>query len=69
MPQALNNVAVIYHYEGEKAKEVGNVEEAESFYDKAAEYWKQAIRIAPNNYLEAQNWLKTTGRSEMDVFF
>ena len=69
MPQALNNVAVIYHYEGEKAKESGNVEEAESFYDKAAEYWKQAIRIAPNNYLEAQNWLKTTGRSEMDVFF
>jgi tetratricopeptide (TPR) repeat protein len=69
MPQALNNVAVIYHYEGEKAKEAGNVEEAESFYDKAAEYWKQAIRIAPNNYLEAQNWLKTTGRSEMDVFF
>jgi tetratricopeptide (TPR) repeat protein len=60
MPQALNNIAVIYHYEGEKA---------ESFYDKAAEYWKQAIRIAPNNYLEAQNWLKTTGRSEMDVFF
>ncbi|MEL6582159.1 MAG: photosystem I assembly protein Ycf3, partial [Cyanobacteria bacterium J06621_12] len=26
-------------------------------------------RIAPNNYLEAQNWLKVTGRSEMDVFF
>jgi len=69
MPQALNNIAVIYHYEGEKAKEVGNVEQAESFYDKAAEYWKQAIRIAPNNYMEAQNWLKITGRSEMDVFF
>lgn len=69
MPQALNNIAVIYHYEGEKAKEVGNVEQAESFYDKAAEFWKQAIRIAPNNYMEAQNWLKVTGRSEMDVFF
>ena len=69
MPQALNNIAVIYHYEGEKAKEAGNVEQAESYYDKAAEYWKQAIRIAPNNYMEAQNWLKITGRSEMDVFF
>ncbi|MFM6108154.1 MAG: photosystem I assembly protein Ycf3, partial [Sphaerospermopsis kisseleviana] len=24
---------------------------------------------APNNYIEAQNWLKTTGRSQIDVFF
>lgn len=69
MPQSLNNVAVIYHHQGDKAKEAGRTEEAEALYDKAAEYWKQAIRIAPNNYMEAQNWLKTTGRSEMDVFF
>lgn len=69
MPQALNNVAVIYHYQGEQAREAGNGDEAEALYDRAAEYWKQAIRIAPNNYIEAQNWLKTTGRSEMDVFF
>ena len=69
MPSALNNIAVIYHYQGEKAKETGNLETAEALFDKAAEYWKQAIRIAPNNYIEAQNWLKITGRSEMDVFF
>lgn len=69
MPQSLNNVAVIYHHQGDKAKEAGKVDEAEALYDKAAEYWKQAVRIAPNNYMEAQNWLKTTGRSEMDVFF
>ena len=69
MPQALNNIAVLYHYQGEQAKEAGETEKAEAFYDKAAEYWKQAIRIAPNNYLEAQNWLRITGRSEMDVFF
>ncbi|OKH24791.1 photosystem I assembly protein [Hydrococcus rivularis NIES-593] len=69
MPSALNNIAVIYHYEGEKAKEAGQPQEAEAFFDKAAEYWKQAIRLAPNNYIEAQNWLKTTGRSEMDVYF
>ena len=68
-PSALNNIAVIYHYRGEQCKQEGEDEKAESFYDKAAEYWKQAIRLAPNNYLEAQNWLKTTGRSEMDVFF
>lgn len=69
MPQALNNIAVIYHYLGEQAKSESKSEEAEAFYDKAAEYWKQAIRLAPNNYIEAQNWLKITGRSEMDVFF
>lgn len=69
MPSALNNIAVIYHYQGEKAKSEGNANEAEALFDKAAEYWKQAIRLAPNNYIEAQNWLKITGRSEMDVFF
>jgi tetratricopeptide (TPR) repeat protein len=69
MPQALNNIAVIYHYKGDKAKAAGNEEESEAMYDKAAEYWKQAIRMAPNNYIEAQNWLKITGRSKMDIFF
>ena len=69
LPSALNNIAVIYHYQGERNKEAGEEEAAEAFFDKAAEYWKQAIRLAPNNYIEAQNWLKITGRSEMDVFF
>lgn len=69
MPQALNNIAVVYHYKGEQAKEAGQTEEAEEWFDKAAQYWIQAIRIAPNNYIEAQNWLKTTGRSKLDVFF
>jgi tetratricopeptide (TPR) repeat protein len=69
MPSVLNNIAVIYHFQGEKAREEGKEAEAEALYDKAAEYWKQAIRLAPNNYIEAQNWLKITGRSEIDVFF
>jgi tetratricopeptide (TPR) repeat protein len=69
LPQALNNIAVIYHYQGEKAKEAGDVDTAEALFDKAAEYWKRAIRIAPNNYLEAQNWIKNTGRSKSDVYF
>ena len=69
MPQALNNIAVLYHYEGEKVRQTGDSDQSEALFDKAAEYWKQAIRIAPNNYIEAQNWLKVTGRSEMDVFF
>jgi tetratricopeptide (TPR) repeat protein len=69
MPQALNNIAVIFHYQGDQAKDAGETEAAEELYDRAADYWKQAIRQAPNNYIEAQNWLKTTGRSTMDVFF
>ena len=69
LPQALNNIAVIFHYRGEKAKETGNSEEANSWFDQAAEYWKQAISLAPNNYIEAQNWLKITGRSNKEVFF
>ena len=69
LPQALNNVAVIYHYQGEKAKEAGDNEASDDLFDKAADYWKRAIRIAPNNYIEAQNWLKTSGRLHTDVFF
>jgi tetratricopeptide (TPR) repeat protein len=68
MPQALNNIAVIYHYKGDQAKAEGKGEDAEDWFDKAADYWKQAIRLAPNNYIEAQNWLKMTGRSGADVY-
>jgi tetratricopeptide (TPR) repeat protein len=68
LPQALNNVAVIYHYQGEQAAESGQMEEADDLFSKAADYWKRAIRIAPNNYIEAQNWLKTTGRSTIDIY-
>lgn len=67
LPQALNNIAVIYHYQGEKAKEAGEDELGEALFDKAADYWIRAIRMAPNNYIEAQNWLKTTGRSQIDI--
>lgn len=69
MPQALNNIAVIYHFQGDRAKEAGDSEAAEIFFDKAAEFWLRALRIAPNNYIEAQNWLKTTGRANIDAFF
>lgn len=69
LPQALNNIAVILHFQGERTKEAGDTDGAEALYNQAAEYWKQAISMAPNNYIEAQNWLKTTGRSTIDVFF
>lgn len=69
MCQALNNVAVILHSRGEEADAEGRKEEAEDLYDQAAAYWKEAISIAPNNYIEAQNWMKNTGRMTADVFF
>lgn len=66
---ALNNIACIYHFQGEKAKEAGDSDGGEALFDRAADYWIRAIRLAPNNYIEAQNWLKTTGRMQVDVFF
>ncbi|WP_103670702.1 photosystem I assembly protein Ycf3 [Pseudanabaena sp. BC1403] len=66
MPQALNNVAVIYHHKGENAQDE---EQSEKYFNIAADHWVRAIRLAPNNYIEAQNWLKTTGRADINLFF
>lgn len=62
LPQALNNIAVIYHYQGTKAAEKKEFELAQNMFDKAADYWRSAIKLAPNNYIEAQNWLKINGK-------
>ena len=62
LPQALNNIAVIYHYRGDQAIEAGQMHAAEALFDKAADYWKEAIRLAPANYIEAYNWLRRTER-------
>ena len=56
------NIAVIYHYRGEQAMELGQDQVSKILFDKAADYWLEAIRLAPDNYIEAQNWLKVTGR-------
>jgi tetratricopeptide (TPR) repeat protein len=66
MPQGLNNIAVIYHYKGDQTDDA---EAKEEFFTQATEYWVRAIRLAPNNYIEAQNWLKTTGRADINLFF
>ena len=65
LPQALNNIAVIYHSQALRAQSLEEdeyLELSKELFDKAAEYWKQAINLAPNNYIEARNWLQTTGR-------
>ena len=66
LPQALNNIAVIYHAEALRAQSLEYDEYREvskELFDKAAEYWIQAIKLAPDDsYLGARNWLKITGR-------
>jgi tetratricopeptide (TPR) repeat protein len=61
LPQALNNIACILHWRAEKSLEAGDAENAEILFKKAADYWREAIRLAPDNYLEASNWLQNTG--------
>ncbi len=67
MIQALNNTAVIYHYRVEQSEAAGDKSESDKLYDEAARYWLEAVRMAPNNYIEAQNWLKVTGRMKLDM--
>ena len=73
LPQALNNIAVIYHSSGLNTltminAEIDDIQQAEyralatEFFDKAGEYWRQALKLAPDNYPGARNWLKVSGR-------
>ena len=59
---ALNNIAVIYHYQGIKAAEKNCLSLSESLLQKATFYWTKVVKIDPNSYIEAWNWLKTTRR-------
>jgi hypothetical protein len=38
------------------------VELSKELFDKASEYWIQVLKLAPDNYPGARNWLKVTGR-------
>ena len=65
LPQALNNIAVIYHSQALRAQSLEEdeyMELSKELFDKAAEYWIQALKLAPDNYPGARNWLKVTGR-------
>ena len=65
LPQALDNIAVIYHSQALRAQSLEEdeyVELSKELFDKAAEYWIQALKLAPDNYPGARNWLKVTGR-------
>ena len=73
LPQALNNIAVIYHSSGINTLALirENVDELQcaeyralglELLDKAGDYWTQALKLAPDNYPGARNWLKVSGR-------
>lgn len=65
LPQALNNIAVIYHSQALRAQASDDdlyYELSKQLFNKAEEYWKQALKLAPDNYPGARNWLKVTGR-------
>jgi tetratricopeptide (TPR) repeat protein len=63
LPQALNNIAVIYHYRGEQALKLGDTQLSQTLFFKAEDYWLEAIRLAPTSYMEAQNWLNLQSKT------
>lgn len=62
LPQALHSIGVIYHSQAMRANCKDDWETAEKMFDIAAEYWIQALSLAPDNYPGARNWLKVSGR-------
>ncbi len=68
-PSCLKNMGLIYEKRGRLAQQVGNQDESDVWFDKAAEVWSKAVRLYPGGYLDIENWLKTTGRSNVDVYF
>ena len=65
LPQAYYNIGRIYH---EKALACSIIDDEDhnrlstEFYDKTVEYWNQALKLAPDNYPNARNWLEGTSR-------
>ena len=47
----------------------GRQDDADRWFDQAADVWTQAVRLNPGGYLDIENWLKSTGRSNVDVYF
>ena len=66
-PSCLKNMGLIYEKRGRQEQEAGNQDESDIWFDRAAEVWTKAVRLYPGGYLEIENWLKTTGRSKIDI--
>ena len=68
-PSCLKNMGLIYEKRGRVAQQEGKQDESDIWFDRAAEVWSKAVRLYPGGYLDIENWLKTTGRSNVDVYF
>ena len=49
------------------AEEEGRRDDADGWFDQAADV--DAVRLNPGGYLDIENWLKSSGRSNVDVYF
>ena len=67
-PSCLKNIGLIYEKRGRYAEQSGDFDQRDIWFDKAAEVWAKAVRLYPGGYLDIENWLKTTGRSNIDVY-
>jgi len=67
-PSCLKNMGLIYEKRGRVAQQAGLIDESDRWFDQAAEVWTKAVRLYPGGYLDIENWLKTTGRSKIDVY-
>ena len=67
-PSCLKNMGLIYEKRGRMAQRNGNQDEGDIWFDQAAEVWSKAVRLYPGGYLDIENWLKTTGRGNVDVY-
>ncbi len=68
-PSCLKNMGLIYEKWGRLAEETGDQDAADRWFDEAAAHWTKAVRLYPGGYLDIENWLKSSGRSNVDVYF
>ncbi len=68
-PSCLKNMGLIYEKRGRLAEQAGEKDEADRWFDQATEVWTKAVKLYPGGYLDIENWLKTSGRSNIDVYF
>ena len=68
-PSCLKNMGLIYEKWGRIAAESGDQDTADRWLDMAAETWGKAVKLYPGGYLDIENWLKSSGRSTVDVYF
>ena len=67
-PSCLKNIGLIYEKRGRFAEQNGDLDQRDMWYDKAAQVWSKAVRLYPGGYLDIENWLKTSGRSSIDIY-